>query len=147
MTILKTAITEAESVVGVAGTVASGLGWFPWVLAGAMLVAGAGGTMYYRMEWLDCKASIAIDANLAQEKLRVQREADTKFRNNLSEQLAPILTDIRNQNQNVQTALAKVKSIPACSNTDAARAYDSIVQPRPVQTNPGPKRPAGPGSN
>ncbi len=137
-----------DSAAGVVGTVTSGISWLPWAVAGVMGIAGAGGTLWYRMQWVECEASVARDANKAQEQLRLQQEADAKFRNNLQEQLAPILQGIRDQNQNVQVALAKVKSDPNCAATPAARAFDSIVQPGTTRQNgPGPKRPSGPGPN
>lgn len=144
------AVETAAAVVGagakVVSTAASVLSWLPWAIAGCSLLAGAGGTLWYRGEWKDCQASVAIDANQAQERLRAQQHADAEFRRQLSETLAPIVNDLRKQANDTQIALAKVPSHPQCGGTPAARAFDGVVQPaaEPGQARPGAARPARP---
>lgn len=117
------------------------LALIPWALA----AAGACGTLWYRAELKDCQASVAIDAAKAEERVRGQRDADTELRRQLSESLAPILTDLRKQANDTQIALAKVASNPACGSTDAARAYDRVVRPGGGgQAHPGAQGPARP---
>jgi hypothetical protein len=31
------------------------LSWLPWAIAAASLLGGAGGTLWYRMQWKDCE--------------------------------------------------------------------------------------------
>lgn len=117
----------------------------PWVIAGLAVVIGGGGTLWYRSEWKDCQASVAIDANKAEERLRRQQAADAELRRQLSDSLAPIVNDLRKQANDIEVALAKVPSNPACRDTPAARAFDSGVRPaQPGQAGAGPSRPARP---
>lgn len=113
----------------------------PWVIA----AAGVGGALWYRGEWKDCQASVAIDAARAEEKVRAQRDADAKFTRSLAEQLKPITTAIQEQSDATQVALAKVRSDPNCARTPAAAAFDAGVVPqRGQQAGPGAARPARP---
>lgn len=44
---------------GAASLLAKGAGfikWAPWALAGVSLLAGTGGTVWYRMQWKDCQS-------------------------------------------------------------------------------------------
>jgi hypothetical protein len=120
------------------------LSWLPWALAGMALVAGGGGTLWYRGEWKDCQASVAIDAAKAEEKVRAQKDADAKFTRSLAEQLKPITDAIQEQTNATQIALAKVKSDPNCAHTPAANAFDGVVRPSGVEARPGQSRPARP---
>lgn len=100
-----------------------------WLVPLAIAAAAVALALWYRAEWKDCQASVAIDANKAEERLRGQQQADSELRRQLSETLAPIVNDLRKQANDTQVALAKVQSDPRCGGTDAARAYDRIVQP------------------
>ncbi len=113
----------------------------PWIIA----AAGVGGALYYRGELAQCRASVAIDAAKAEERVRGQRDADAELRRQLSESLAPIVDDLRRQANDVHVALAKVPSNPACRDTPAARGFDGLVRPGDRgQAGPGPSGPAGP---
>jgi len=68
--VTKAAETAAEGAVASAGGFLSGLSWLPWAIAAGSLAIGAGGTLWYRAEWKDCQASVAIDAAKAEEKVR-----------------------------------------------------------------------------
>ncbi len=136
----------AKTGVGIAvrGAIGGVAGYLPLILGGALvlsLVAGAGGTIWYRMKWRECVASVAIDVAKAEEKVRTFRDADSEFRRQLSESLRPVIDDLQRQNTNVQLALGKVKSDPRCVGTDAARAFDGVV--RPSQSNQADPRPTG----
>ena len=113
----------------------------PWIIA----AAGAGGTLWYRGQYVDCQASVAIDANKAEERLRGQQEADTELRRQLSDSLAPILNDLRSQTNATQIALARVQSDPRCTGTPAARTFDQLVRPTGGgKADPGAAGKAGP---
>lgn len=101
----------------------------PWGAAALALAIGASGTLWYRGELLACQGSVAIDANKAEERLRGAQAADAELRRQLSESLAPILTDLRKQTNDTALALAKVPSNPACRDTPAARSFDRVVRP------------------
>ncbi|MBV8409124.1 MAG: hypothetical protein JOY64_15955 [Alphaproteobacteria bacterium] len=134
-------VAEAERTV--AG-VASGLRWLPWAIAGVAIVAGAGGTLWYRGQYLACQASVALDAAKAEEKLNAQKAADAAFTRTLELKLAPITKAIEEQANATQLALAKVPSNPNCARTPAAAAFDGSVRPDGQQAGAGPARPAGP---
>ncbi len=142
--VTKAVETAAEDAVATAGGFLSGLSWLPWAIAAGSLAVGAGGTLWYRGEWKDCQASVAIDAAKAQEKVNVQKEADAKFTRSLAEQLKPITDAIQEQTNATQIALAKVKSDPNCAHTPAANAFDGVVRPGGVEARPGQSRPARP---
>lgn len=120
-------------------------GNWKWAVPWALAVAGIGGTLWYRGELKECQASVAIDANKAEERLRRQQAADSELRRLLSESLAPIVEDLRRQTNDTQLALARVPSDPTCGRTPAARAFDGVVRPGGGgQADPGPSRPARP---
>lgn len=136
------ALEVAADVAGVGAKVAARatgiLSWLPWAIAAVSLVGGAGGTLWYRSEWKDCQASVAIDAAKAAEKVATAKGADAELRRQLSESLAPIVSDLRKQANDTQVALAKVQSDPRCTGTPAARAFDSVVRPAGAgQAGPG----------
>jgi hypothetical protein len=120
-----------------------GLGWLPWAIAGVSLAAGAGGTLWYRAQYESCRASVAIEAAKAEEKLNAQKAADAAFTRALERQLAPITRAIEEQANATQLALAKVPSNPSCAHTPAADAFDGSVRPRDQQAGAGAARPAG----
>lgn len=97
----------------------------PWIVA----AAGAGAGLWYRGELKDCQASVALDANAAEERLRLAQVADSELRRQLSESLAPIVEDLRRQANDTQIALARVPSTAGCASTPAARAFDGVVRP------------------
>lgn len=95
------------------------------------------GLLWYRGEYHDCQASVAIEAAKAEEKVRVQKEADAKFTRELGEQLKPVRDAIQEQSNATSVALAKVKSDPNCLRTPAASAFDAGVLPKSgQQANP-----------
>jgi outer membrane receptor for monomeric catechols len=121
------------------------LSWLPWAAAAVSLVAGAGGTLWYRSQYLACAASVAIEAARAEEQVRAQKDADAKFTRQLADQLQSVKAAIQEQAHATSVALAKVQSVPACKDTPAARAFDAGVVPRPgQQAGAGAARPAGP---
>ena len=120
------------------------LAWVPWAVAGVALAAGGGGTLWYRNEWKDCQASVALDAAPAEEKLNAQKSLDAAFTRQLEEKLAPVINDLRKQADDTQVALAKVPSNPSCARTPAANAFDSSVRPNSQQTGAGAPRPTEP---
>jgi hypothetical protein len=143
------AIAAAEAVVeGGAKIAAGGFAKLPWIIAGAMTLvgaAGAGAGLWYRSEWKACEASVALDANKAEEKLRAAQAADAALRNRIEAQLAPIVKQLEDQANATQVALAKVPSDPSCAHTRAADAYDGSVRPeRRQQADPGKPRSARP---
>jgi len=97
----------------------------PWLLAGLGLV----GTLGYRSAWEECKASVALDALKAAERVAAAKVADEQFTRALEVQLRPITAAIRDQANATTVALSKVKSDPNCAATPAARAFDSGVRP------------------
>jgi hypothetical protein len=133
MTILTEAAGAGAKVVG---TVTGALSWLPWVLAAGSLALGAGGTLWYRSEWKDCQASVAIDAAKAAAQVAAAKDADAKFTRGLAEQLQPVLGAIQEQSRATSTALAKVKSDPNCLRTPAAAAFDAGVLPKPGDQAP-----------
>ena len=135
-----TIVAEAGKVVaGVAGSVS----WVPWIVAGVAFVAGAGGTLWYRAEYQSCRASVAIEAARAEEKLNAQKAADAAFTRALEQKLAPITKAIEEQANASQVALAKVASNTNCAHTPAANAFDGSVRPAAQQAGAGATRPAG----
>lgn len=112
----------------------------PWIIAGLGIV----GALYYRERYQSCRASGAIEAAKAEEKVRAQKEADAKFTRVLEEQLQAATAEIRSHAHAASIALAKVKSDPNCASTDAARAFDGGVRPVGPKADPGPSRPARP---
>lgn len=143
--VVGTAVEVAATGAGVVAKASSVLGWLPWALAAASLVAGSGGTLWYRMQWKDCEASVAIDAAKAEEKVRAQKESDAKFTRELAEALKPITSKIQEEANGTREALAKVKSDPNCKATPAASAFDAgVVRPPGAEANPRPPRPARP---
>ncbi|HTG03945.1 MAG TPA: hypothetical protein VK635_07780 [Bradyrhizobium sp.] len=142
-------IVAAETVVEGAATAAKvgfgGLSWLPWAIATGLLAIGAGGTLWYRSQWESCQASVAIEAAKAQAMVNAQKDADAKFTAGLEAKLAPLTKQIQDSNNATQLALAKVKSVAACSNTPAAAAFDANVLPNGAAQAPAsPARPAGP---
>ena len=105
----------------------------PWFIAMAAVCAA----LWFKAELADCQASVAIDAAKAAEAVRAQQERDAKFTRDLEETLRPIVRAVQEQGHAAQIALAKVKSDPNCGRTDAARAFDGIVQPRGGQAGTG----------
>ncbi len=105
---------------------------------------GASGTLWYRSEYKDCQASVAIEAAKAEEKLNAQKEADAKFTRGLEEATKTIKDEIREKANATQAELAKVKSDPNCLRTPAASAFDQRLQPNPQPPASGPPRPAKP---
>jgi hypothetical protein len=136
------------SLVGTAAKLATsavgGLSWLPWAIAGISLIAGAGGTLWYRAQYESCRASAAVEAARAEEKLNAQKAADAAFTRTLEQRLAPITRAIQEQANATQLALAKVPSNPNCAHTPAATAFDGSVRPRDQQAGAGAARPAGP---
>jgi hypothetical protein len=133
----------AESVTGTAARLlagVSGLSWLPWAIAGTSAVlalGGAGMGLWYANKYHQCQASVAIDANKAQEMVRQRQAADEEFTRQVAEKLAPIVDSLEKANSNVQIAIAKAKSIEVCNTSDAARAFDNIVRPHPIdEANP-----------
>ena len=104
----------------------------PWVIAGL----GVAGTLYYRERLSSCRASVAIDAAKAAEKVAAAKAADEKFTRALEEQLQPLRDAIRDQAHATTIALSKVRSDPNCAATPAARAFDSGVRPGGQQAGP-----------
>ena len=89
-------------------------------IAALAFAAGAASTvsaLYYR------------DANKAEERLRVAQVLDNELRIQISNNLEPILENLRRQSNDTATALAKVPSNPVCNNTPAANAFDRVVRP------------------
>lgn len=112
----------------------------PWALAGlAMILA-----IHFRGQWQACRASVAIEAAKAAEKVAAAKEADAKFTRVLEEQLQPIRDAIRDQARDAAIALSKVKSDPNCVSTPAGRAFDLGVRPGGQQAGPRPPGPARP---
>jgi hypothetical protein len=135
------------SIIADAGKVAAGVAsvsWLPWAVAGVAILAGGGGTLWYRAQYESCQASVAIDAARAEEKLNAQKAADAAFTRTLERELAPITKAIEEQANATQLALAKVPSNPSCAHTPAADAFDGSVRPNGQQAGAGAARPAGP---
>ncbi len=115
----------------------------PWLAGAAALVAlaGAGGTVWYRMQWLDCKAAGA-------QALADQRDIDRRDN-------SKAVSDLTNQlNRNVgkyESAMAILNSIPvrnnACERDTGVRAARDILcskfpeSPSCVRLEPTPKVP------
>lgn len=115
-----------------------------WAVPSAIAIGAVFLALWYRGEWKDCQASVAIDAAKAEEKVRVEKEADARFTRQLEEKLRPVIDAIQEQGNATTVALAKVKSDPNCMRTPAAHAFDGIVQPPGAKADPGPSRPARP---
>lgn len=114
----------------------------PWIVAAGLGVIGAGGTLWYRDQYHQCQLAVASDVAKAEERQRVLREADEKFTSRLEEQAKTIKDALNDQSHATTVALAKAKSDPNCLRTDAARAFDSGVVPKPAdQTGTSPKVP------
>jgi hypothetical protein len=60
----------------VAAGASAALTWLPRAIAGVALVVRSGGTFWYRGQWKDCQASVALDAARAQEKLNARKLLD-----------------------------------------------------------------------
>lgn len=116
------------------------LGLAPWGIA----AAAAGAALWFKAELATCEASAAIGAAKAAEAVRDQQERDAKLTRELEEQLRPIVRAVQEAGHATQVALAKVKSDPSCGRTDAARAFDGIVQPLGGQAGTRPKDAARP---
>lgn len=114
-----------------------------WALPTAIAVVAVVLALWYRGEWKDCQASVAIEAAKAEEKVRAQKDADARFTRELEEKLRPVIDAIQEQGNATSVALAKVKSDPNCVRTPAAGAFDGIVRPG-IEAGPGAARPARP---
>lgn len=129
-------VSTAAAVATGASSLFSGLPLALLAALGVSLLAGAGGTLWYKSKFNSLEASVATDKTNRALAIVLSDERDNVLIRKLSVQLAPIVTGLNEQNKNVQIALAKVKSVAVCNNTDAARAYDSIVRPSPGAVSP-----------
>ncbi|MFO1081857.1 MAG: hypothetical protein U1E23_14660 [Reyranellaceae bacterium] len=112
----------------------------PWAIA----LCAVGVALFFRGEWKDCKASIALEAARAQERVAAAKASDAALVRQLEDRLAPVVRSLQEQANATQLALAKVPSNPACVRTPAADAFDRSVRPAGRPADPGPAGAAGP---
>lgn len=115
----------------------------PWVLLAIAIVAGLGGTGWYRMRWMGEVADRAKDVAEARDKLLKQQAEDAEYTRGLSDQLAAELAAKKEQTNVRSLAIARAPVTDGCANSPAMRALFDGLRHRPDETGAGQSPGAG----
>ena len=96
------------------------------------IIAGGGGTLWYRDLYQQCQTSVAVEASKAEAALNAAKSADAMHTQALEAQLVPLKQALQDQTNALQVGLAKVKSDPSCAHTPAATLFDDSIVPKPA---------------
>ena len=87
----------------------------PWLVAGAVALAGTGGTVWYRMQYLDCKAA---GAAAYEEQRKIDREDNAAA-------IAQLNESLNKTNEQYLSSMERLKNVPkddSCNPTEYQRA-------------------------
>lgn len=107
----------------------------PWLLLLVTSLVGAGGTAWYRMQWLGEIAARSQDVAIAEEKVRQAMEADEKRTRELSDQLAAEIAARKDQADARTLAIARSPVTDTCVTSPAMRALFDGLRNRPDQAS------------